>query len=300
MPSVDDREMHAVAGDQQVGRGAPSPRRPRRSAIGTQPERAGRAWSTGTARPRRRPSRRRPSAASRAAARPRRWREATVCASPSRPSIDAPHSHQNGCPQPTTSSSKRAGFERHDDEGRQRDRDDVGADAVKARAVEMVTARAGISAISTARPVAISRRASRGRSAPTRPPRAAGTGAATSAVEWSATIAVTAAKLIWKLGAGQRFGPEQQDDQRAGGDQADADRVAPERNPAEDQQRRDAASHRRHLRAGQQGVADARRGRDAGRDQHQVEAQREPLAQRQQLAGSGTSRSRPPRRCAGR
>ena len=75
---------------------------------------------------------------------------------------------------------------------------------------------------------------------------------------------------------GERFGPEQQHDQRAGRDQPDAERIAAERDSGEDQQRRDAASHRRHLRAGQQGVADARRRRDRGRDQHQVEAQRQP------------------------
>ena len=47
---------------------------------------------------------------------------------------------------------------------------------------------------------------------------------------------MTAAKLIWKLGAGQRLGPEQQHDQRADRDQPDADRVAAERDPGEDQQ----------------------------------------------------------------
>ena len=43
------------------------------------------------------------------------------------------------------------------------------------------------------------------------------------------------------------------------------------------------AADRRHLHAGQQGVGDAGQRADAGRDQHQVEAQRQPLAQRQQL-----------------
>ena len=51
---------------------------------------------------------------------------------------------------------------------------------------------------------------------------------------------------------GERFGAEDQHDQRAGGDQPQADRVAPQRNAGEDQQRRDAAPHCRHLRAGQQ------------------------------------------------
>jgi hypothetical protein len=85
---------------------------------------------------------------------------------------------------------------------------------------------------------------------------------------------VTAAKLIWEAGSGQRFGPKQQHDQRAGGDQSYAYRIATEGNPAEDQYRRDAASNGRHLRAGQQRVADASSGRDSGRDQDQVDAQR--------------------------
>jgi hypothetical protein len=40
-----------------------------------------------------------------------------------------------------------------------------------------------------------------------------------------------------------------------------------------------------HLRTGQQGVADAGCGRGSRGDQHEVETQREPLAQRQQLQG---------------
>ena len=51
-------------------------------------------------------------------------------------------------------------------------------------------------------------------------------------------IAVTAAKLIWKLAPANRLGPEQQHDQRADRDQPQADRVAAKRDPAEHQQAR--------------------------------------------------------------
>ena len=85
--------------------------------------------------------------------------------------------------------------------------------------------------------------------------------------------------------AGQRFRTKDEHDQRAGRDQADADRVAPERDPGEDQQGGDAAADRRHLRAGQQRVADAGGRSDAGGDEHEVEAERQPLAQGEQLEG---------------
>ena len=102
-------------------------------------------------------------------------------------------------------------------------------------------------------------------------------------VEWSATIAVTDSEAHLEARAGERFGAEEQHDQRARGDEADADRIPSQRDSGENQKRRDAASHRRHLRAGEQGVADAGRRGDRGRDQHQVEAQRQALAQRKQL-----------------
>ena len=66
-------------------------------------------------------------------------------------------------------------------------------------------------------------------------------------------------------------------------DQADTHRVAPERDSEQDEHGRDAAAHRRHLRAGQQGITDACSGGDRGRNEDQVETQREPLAQRKQL-----------------
>ena len=82
---------------------------------------------------------------------------------------------------------------------------------------------------------------------------------------------------------GERFGPEHQHDQRTHGDQPDAERIAAERDPGKDQQRRDAATDRRHLGAGEEGVADACRGGDRSGHQHEVEAQRQSLAQRQEL-----------------
>ena len=59
-----------------------------------------------------------------------------------------------------------------------------------------------------------------------------------------------------EAGSGDRLRAEQQHHQRADRDQPQADRIAAERNPAEDKQGRDAAAHGRHLRPGQQGVAD--------------------------------------------
>ena len=94
-----------------------------------------------------------------------------------------------------------------------------------------------------------------------------------------------AAKLIWKLAPGQRFGPEQQHDERADRDQAQGQRLAAQRDAGEDEQGGDAGAHGRHLGAGQQGVGDAGERAGAGRDQDQAEAQRQRRAQREQLQG---------------
>ena len=82
--------------------------------------------------------------------------------------------------------------------------------------------------------------------------------------------------------AGQGFGPKQQHDERARGDEADADGIAAERNSRQDQHRGHATSDRRHLRPGEQGITDPRRRRGRRRDEHQVEPQRQAFAQRQQ------------------
>ncbi len=49
-------------------------------------------------------------------------------------------------------------------------------------------------------------------------------------------MAVTAGEAELEAGAGQRFGPEQEDDQRADGDEAQGDRLAAEGDAGEDQQ----------------------------------------------------------------
>ena len=103
-----------------------------------------------------------------------------------------------------------------------------------------------------------------------------------------------------EAGAGERFRPEQQHDQRADRDQPHADRLAAERDPGEDEQRGDAAAHRRHLRAGQQRVADARQ-RAATPAATRTRLKRS--ASRSLSASSFRVRNiarRPPRRCAGR
>ncbi len=102
-------------------------------------------------------------------------------------------------------------------------------------------------------------------------------------VEWSATIAVTAAKLIWKLGPASASGRKSSTMSAPAATSRMTDGLAPQRDAGKDQQRRDAASHCRHLRAGQERVADARDSADARRNEHEIEPKREPLAQCQQL-----------------
>ena len=100
---------------------------------------------------------------------------------------------------------------------------------------------------------------------------------------------MTAAKLIWKLGPASASGRNSSTTSAPAAISRMLSASRPERNPGEDQHRRDAASHRRHLRPGQQGVADPGRRRRGRRDQHQVEAQRQRPAQREQLAASAAS-----------
>ncbi len=83
--------------------------------------------------------------------------------------------------------------------------------------------------------------------------------------------------------AGQRFWTEDEYEQGTGCDQPHAERIAPQRNPGEDQDRRDAAAYGRYLRAGQQGVTDARACSDRCSDHHQIETQRQGPAQCEQL-----------------
>ena len=67
-----------------------------------------------------------------------------------------------------------------------------------------------------------------------------------------------------EAGAGERFRPEQKDGQRADGDEANADRIAAEGDPGQDQQGGNAASDRRDLGAGEQRVAEPGGRGDAG------------------------------------
>ena len=75
---------------------------------------------------------------------------------------------------------QRARLERHDDEGRQRDGDDVGADAVKPRAMEMEQRHRRSARPRPTSPVAMIPKQARARSARRSLPRAAGAGAAPS------------------------------------------------------------------------------------------------------------------------
>ena len=54
-----------------------------------------------------------------------------------------------------------------------------------------------------------------------------------------------------ETGSCEGFGTKDENDESARGDQPDADGVTTERNAEKDEQRRDAAPYRRHLRAGQ-------------------------------------------------
>ncbi len=76
----------------------------------------------------------------------------------------------------------------------------------------------------------------------------------------------------------ERFGPEEEDHESAGGNQTHAQGVTPQPDSGEDQQCNDATSHGRDLRAGQQSIANAPRGGGAGRDENEVEAKREPAS----------------------
>ncbi len=186
-----------------------------------------------------------------------------------------------GPAEPHRVEQQRPGFERHDHEGRERNGDDVRAYAVEAGAVEMEQGERDQGELDR------------------KPGQDQPHGSAPDAHEYALVAALEQAarpggrvqgddcgdrsEAHLEARAGQRLGPEQEHDQRADRDQPDAERVAAERDPGEDQQRRDAASHRRHLGAGEQGVADASGRGDGGGHQHEVEAQRQPLAQRQKL-----------------
>ena len=127
--------MAAVAGDEQVGHrrqgGAAAPRCER-----DEPEQADRVGPQAQPQPAERPSARRPSAAS-----PEhrdRARAGDACA----PAAAARRA-QAGRRTTTARRARQhraagAGLQRHDDEGRQRNGDDVGGDAVEAGLVEMV------------------------------------------------------------------------------------------------------------------------------------------------------------------
>ncbi len=82
---------------------------------------------------------------------------------------------------------------------------------------------------------------------------------------------------------GQRFGPEQEHDERGDRDQPQGQRLAPQRDPEQDEQGGDARADRRHLGAGEQRVGDSGERPGAGGDQHQPEAQRQRRAEREQL-----------------
>ena len=82
--------------------------------------------------------------------------------------------------------------------------------------------------------------------------------------------------------AGQRLGPGDEHRNRAGGDEPQRHRLAPDRESSEDEQRRDAAADRRHLGAGQQRIADRRRSPRRARDERQTDAQRQRGEQREQ------------------
>ena len=186
-----------------------------------------------------------------------------------------------GLAEPDRVEQQRPGFERHDHEGGQRDGDDVRADAVKAGAVEMEQGERDQGELDR------------------KPGQDQPHGTAADSHEYALVAALEQpprpggrmqsddggdrGEAHLEARAGERLGPEQQHDERTDRDQPDAERIAAERDPGEDQQRRDAAADGRDLGAGEQGVADARGRRDGGRHQHQVEAQRQPLAQRQEL-----------------
>ena len=85
-----------------------------------------------------------------------------------------------------------------------------------------------------------------------------------------------------EAGAGDRFGPKNQHDQRAHRDQPQADRVSAKRNSSKHEQGGDAAAHGRHLRAGKQGVGDPGQRAEPGRNEDEVEPQRETFAQSEQ------------------
>ena len=199
-----------------------------------------------------------------------------------KPSIEVPQSHQKGRPNPRLQ-QQRARFKGHDHEGGQRDRDNVGADAVEARAMEMVERERHQRDLDRkARSDDPEQGAKNPRDhaflAPLQqPPRPAG--------RMKRDDRGHRGKAHLEARSGNRLRTEDQHDQRAGRDQPDTERIAPKRNPAEDQERGDAAPHRRHLHAGQKRVTDARGRSDRSGHQHEVEPQRQRLAQRQEPQG---------------
>ncbi len=175
-------------------------------------------------------------------------------------------------------------LQRHDDEGGERDGDDVGERAVEAGLVEMeqgdrrqrdLDGEAG---------------EDKGEERPARFGRPAFVAAREPGL--GARIFVQrddrddGGEAHLEARAGERFRPEQEHDQRADRDQAKGDRLAAQGNAGKDEQRRDAGADGRHLRAGQQGIGDAGERARGGGDQDEAEAQRERGAQREQLEAS--------------
>ena len=296
---LDHGEVPPVAGDQQVGR-----RRERCAdrADGHrhQPEQPHAAWSTGTARCPRRPSSRTPRPASTATARRRpasrrlrgRGRAAVdrqAAQEPKRPP-DTERYRANSAAASSGMITKVVSgmammfaptpyrpdaMEMVEGERHQRDLDrEAGGDDPEQCAQQ---------------------------SARSAPPRAAAADRAPSRSNGARRSRSPRRNSSGSSGPASASGRNSEHDQRAGGDQADADRVAPKRDAGEDQQRRDATSHRRHLHSGQQGVADARQQqRRAAATRTRLKRSASVSLKREQPQGQRASRRRPRRRCAAR
>ena len=249
--------QHGRADRAHRQRHQPEPARPRRPQAQPQPAEDHRrqsstaTWSAGS------PPRlavRRPSARARAS-----W------------SIAQPVAAHRGAPSPIGSSNSAPRLERHDHEGGPGDRDEIGADAVKPGLVEMIEGERDQRDLD--RQTGGDQRAPMPRNdrAPTIPSSRGPSQRFTNGRLCKRDDRGDRREAQLEARSGQRFGLDQQHQQRADRDQSEAERIAAERNSRQHQQRRDAAAHGRHLHPGQERITDPGQRPDGSRDQHQIE-----------------------------